>query len=218
MAILGLSGSPKKGGNVDRMVQALLDQSGKEHEFVNLSRLKFDPCRGCCHLCAPERICQIRDDLHEWLPRIRDAEAIVLGTPFQMGMPTGFMFNFITRLEGFHHVDPALFEKPAVLVSSGLKSHELQLKDGIPWFESMVSHSRQMKILGHIYFHSEAAPCFRCGEGQHCLMGGYFRYVLGSDREKLDNTVMSTDLVRNWEDCPEMVDEIAHWGSKLRDM
>ncbi len=218
MALLGISGSPKKGGNTDQMVQALLEKSGREYEFVNLSRLKFDPCRGCVHLCAPERICQIKDGLHEWLHKVRDAEALVLATPYQMGMPTGFMVSFITRLEGFHHVVPALHNKPAVLISTGCKKHETQVNEGIPRFESMVSHSDQIKPLGHIYYNSQSPPCFRCGEGQHCQMGGFYKYVLEGDKEKLDNTVVSTDLIKNWKDSPEIAGEIEHWGNVLKNL
>lgn len=43
MAILGFSSSPIKGGNVDRMVQALLEKSGKTTEFVNLTELSYGP-------------------------------------------------------------------------------------------------------------------------------------------------------------------------------
>ena len=218
MAILGLSGSPKKGGNVDRMVQAVLEKSGKEYEFVNLSGLKFDPCRGCVHICAPNRICGIKDELHPYLPLVRDAEAVVLGTPYQMGHMTGFMFNFLTRLEGFHHVVPALHNKPAVLISAGCKKKEIQVDDGMPRFERLVKHSEQFKPLGHIYYNTQSPPCLRCGEGQHCKIGGYYKYVVDRDKEKLDNTVVSMDLLQSWEDSPEIVEEIDRFGKILAEL
>jgi len=169
MAILGLSGSPKVGGNTDRMVQAVLEKSGKETEFVNLSRLRFDPCRGCCHLCASTNMCGIKDGLHPYLRKVLEAETLVIGTPYQLGMPTGFMFNFLTRLECFHHAKIVLADRPAILISAGCKQKELQINEGIPRFESMVTHSNQIKPLGHVYFNSEAPPCLRCGEGAKLL-------------------------------------------------
>jgi len=54
MPIVGISGSPIQGGNTDRLVQSLLEQTGHEHTFVNLSALDFVPCRGCAHLCPPQ--------------------------------------------------------------------------------------------------------------------------------------------------------------------
>jgi len=56
MAIVGISGSPVQGGNTDRLVRSLLEQSGPERTFVNLSTLDFVPCRGCADLCARTNI------------------------------------------------------------------------------------------------------------------------------------------------------------------
>lgn len=141
-------------------------------------------------------MCGVKDELHPYLPLVRDAEAMVLGTPIQLGMPTGFMFNFLTRLECFHHIHIALEEKPAELISAGLKKKELQIHEGIDRFETMVAHSHQIRPLGHIYFHSESPPCFRCGEGQHCKVGGYWKYVIEKDENKLNSIPASTDLIK----------------------
>jgi multimeric flavodoxin WrbA len=218
MAILGISGSPRAGGNTDRLVRAVLEKSGKDSHFINLSRLRFDPCRGCCHLCAPTSMCGVKDELHPYLPLVRDAEALVLGTPIQLGMPTGFMFNFLTRLECFHHIRIALEEKPAVLVSVGLKKKELQINEGIIRFETMVSHSHQIRPLGHIYFHSESPPCFHCGEGQHCRMGGYWKYVIEKDEERLNSIPVTTELIKQWEDNPLVLEEVEHYANILREL
>lgn len=54
MTILGFSSSPVTGGNVDRMVQSILEQSAKPSEFINLTKLSYSPCRACAHLCADD--------------------------------------------------------------------------------------------------------------------------------------------------------------------
>jgi multimeric flavodoxin WrbA len=218
MAILGISGSPKTGGNTDRMVLAVLQKSGKETDFVNLSTLRFDPCRGCCHLCASTNMCGVQDELRPYLPLVRDAEALVLGTPIQLGMPTGFMFSFLTRLECFHHIHVALAGKPAVLISAGIKQKELQVNEGMARFEDMVTHSNQISPLGHIYFRSGSPPCLRCGEGQHCLVGGYWKYVIEKDKNKLNSIQVSTDLIRYWENHPRTVEEVDRYGNILREL
>jgi hypothetical protein len=66
LAILGISGSPFAGGSTDRLVKAVLEKSGKEAVFINLSKLSFDPCRGCCHLCATTNMCGRKDELHPY--------------------------------------------------------------------------------------------------------------------------------------------------------
>jgi hypothetical protein len=47
--MVGISGSPFPRGDTDRLVQSLLEQSGRERTFVNLSSLDFAPCRRQTH-------------------------------------------------------------------------------------------------------------------------------------------------------------------------
>ena len=47
MTIVGISGSPIPNGNTDRMTKAILEESGKEAKFINLSTLSYTPCRAC---------------------------------------------------------------------------------------------------------------------------------------------------------------------------
>ena len=85
MTILGISSSPVRNGNVDRMVEALLRLSRKEAEFVNLNDLDYGPCMACPHLCAPDNICKLDDGLRPYYEKIIDAEAVVLGSPSYFG-------------------------------------------------------------------------------------------------------------------------------------
>ena len=48
MKVIGFSaGVVGRESNVDRMVQAILDKSGHEVEFVKLTDLSFTGCKGC---------------------------------------------------------------------------------------------------------------------------------------------------------------------------
>jgi len=218
MAVLGVSGSPKVGGNTDRMIKAVLEKSGKETVFINLSTLRFDPCRGCCHLCATTNLCGRKDKLHPYLKLVPESEALVLGTPCQLGMPTGFMYNFLTRLKCFRHVKVLLVDKPAVLISVGCKPKEMQKKEGMARFESMVTHSDQIKSLGHVYFNSQAPPCLTCGEGSNCHNGGLWKYVLGEDENKLKDFKFTPDKFKKWEDYPQIVEEVNRCGNILAEL
>ena len=42
--IIGISGSPIKNSNTDRLVQAVLNSSGLKSEFVKLSKHNIKPC------------------------------------------------------------------------------------------------------------------------------------------------------------------------------
>ena len=216
MAIMGVSGSPFVRGNTDRLVKAVLEKSGKEAVFINLSKLRFDPCRGCCHLCATTNMCGRKDELHPYLKLMLKSEAIVLGTPYQLGMPTGFMYNFLTRLFCFQHVKKLLVDKPVVLISVGVKPKEIQ--NGIASFESMVTHGDQFNLLGHIYFNSQTPPCLKCGAGSYCRVGGLWKYVLDQDENKLKKFKFTPDKFKKWEDCPQIAEEVERYGKILAEL
>ncbi len=213
MPILGVSGSPFVRGNTDRLVKAVLKKSGREAVFINLSRLHFDPCRGCCHLCATTNMCGRKDELHPYLKLVIESEALVLGTSYQLGNATGFMYNFLTRLFCFHHVKKLLTDKPLILVSVGVKPKEVQ--NGITSFESMVAHGDQFNLLGHIYFNSQTPPCLKCGAGSYCRVGGLWKYVLGQDDNKLKEFEFTPDKFKKWEDYPQIVKEVDRCGKMV---
>jgi hypothetical protein len=62
--ILGVSGSPIKDSNTDRLIQAVLQASGLPAEFVKLSRLQVRPCIACLG-CKENNVCQVKDDFPE---------------------------------------------------------------------------------------------------------------------------------------------------------
>lgn len=62
-------------------ILAIIGVSGREAVFINLSKLRFDLCRGCCNLCATTNMCAIKDELHPYLKLVLKSEALVLGTP-----------------------------------------------------------------------------------------------------------------------------------------
>ena len=100
MTIIGISGSPIVNGNTDRIIQAVLEQSGRNSLFVNLSALRYDPCRACAHLCAPTNMCPVNDDLQPYLERILKADALALGTSVNGGNITAWMYSFLSRFFG----------------------------------------------------------------------------------------------------------------------
>ncbi len=214
MAILGISGSPFIKGNTDRLVEAVLKKSGRDTVFINLSKLDFKPCQGCCHLCAKTNICGRTDELLPYLKLVLESEALVLGTPYQLGGPTGFMYNFLTRLFCFHHVKKLLTDKPVVLISVGIKPKKIQ--NGIANYEKIATHSGQFNLLGHIYFNSQTPPCLKCGAGSYCQVGGLWKYVLGEDEKKLKEFKFEPDKFHKWEDCLEIVEEVVRYGNILK--
>ena len=208
MSVIGFSSSPVRGGNMDRMVQALLEGSA-EAEFVNLHDLTFGPCLGCAHLCAPDNHCKLGDDLKPYYRMIREAEALVLGTPNYFGSMNSLMAMFLERLWSFRHNRFPLEGKPFAVVSSG--------GFGVPEGPIQAVERRMIayraKPIGSVAFSSEIAPCFSCGDGLTCRVGSLWN-VYGE--EGLERLRKGTDLFRRWEDCPEAAARIEELRINLR--
>ena len=181
--IIGVSGSPILNGNTDRMVQAVLEQSTRDHSFVNLSTLRFDPCRACAHLCAKTNLCPINDDLEPYFEPIMNAKALVLGSPIHGGHISGWMYSFTTRLSCFSHVKHPLKDKPVLLIVTGL-SRKGEQRSVTRFTENVTEQSRGAKVIGHIYYASTIPPCYECGKGNVCQVGGLWG-MLGHSKERL---------------------------------
>jgi len=207
--IVGISGSPFAGGNTDRMVRALLEQSGQEHLFVNLSSLRYTPCKACAHLCAETNLCPVEDDLKPYFKPLLEADAWVFGTPTHSGNMSAWLYSFLSRLWCFYHMKRILQNKPLVLAVTAMhgKSEEIivpRMKDGM----------RNYKIVGHVFFSSTIPPCYTCGVEKACHVGALWR-ILGKDEEKLKDFQITEDKFKRWEDCPRTVEQIRQYARIL---
>jgi len=212
MTIVGVSGSPIVNGNTDRIIKALLEQSGKEYIFINLSTLRYDPCRACAHLCAKTNICPLDDDLKPYFEPILNSEALVLGTSVHGGNITAWMFSFLSRLWCFHHVKRLLRDKPVLLVATGLfKQSEYRVM--ARFLERVPSEN----VIGHIYYTSSIPPCYKCGMGKICRVGGLWAMV-GRDEERLKKFEITPDKFKRWEDDPETVEKVARYAKILAEL
>ncbi len=85
MLILGLQGSPRKGGNTDTFLSAFLDkasQAGAVVKAIQVARAGIVPCKGCGY-CETHGTCVIADDpmSTEIFGLLRQADLVVAATP-----------------------------------------------------------------------------------------------------------------------------------------
>jgi len=89
MKVLGIAGSPRRGGNTDILLEQAVagaKSSGAETEIVHISRLDIAPCLHCDG-CLEEGICVIEDDMQSVYPKLREADRIIIASPmFFMGL------------------------------------------------------------------------------------------------------------------------------------
>jgi len=83
-SIVLLSGSPRKGGNTDRLAAAFMEgaeSAGKTITLFRVADMKIGGCLGCGHCFEEKGVCVQKDDMPEILDALRKADALVLASP-----------------------------------------------------------------------------------------------------------------------------------------
>ncbi len=119
MRVLGIVGSPRKGGNTDSMVEEVLRgaaEAGAEVDKVVLGDLRIEPCKAC-DVCRKGE-CVIEDDFASVAGKMESAHVWVIGTPVYWWGPSAQTKAWIDRWYGLPR---ELFEGKGVVlaVSSG---------------------------------------------------------------------------------------------------
>jgi multimeric flavodoxin WrbA len=99
MKALGIVGSPRKGGNTEIYVAHALKaiaEEGIETEMVLLSGKDIRPCISC-NSCRKEEKCAIDDDLMPIYLKMKDADAIIIGSPVYSQGATGLVRALMER-------------------------------------------------------------------------------------------------------------------------
>lgn len=103
--ILGVEGSPRKGGNSQTMLRAILDgarEAGVESFEANLRDYRYEPCVGC-EACRKHKACtKFQDGMTLLYPRILESKGLVLISPVHNYNVTAWIKAFIDRMYCFY--------------------------------------------------------------------------------------------------------------------
>ncbi|MGB5991006.1 MAG: flavodoxin family protein [Desulfobacterales bacterium] len=179
--VLGISGSPIKNSNTDRLVKAVLDATGLKSEFVKLSKINVRPCLAC-KKCVPDNVCKVRDDFPELAEKIKKAKALIIGAYIPYGQIDGFTKALLERFWSLRHVNNLLRGKLCATVLTGLMPDVL---DNVN--QSLAAEIREyerMDLIGQLTIKGNI-PCLTCGEGDECEMSG-LKMMYGPDAKTSD--------------------------------
>jgi multimeric flavodoxin WrbA len=104
MKVLGLVGSPRKGGNTDLVIDAILasaESNGNEVDKLYLGDSEIGPCVDCRACKKSPFECVLNDGMRGLYPRLNEADALVFGTPIFWFGPTGPMKTLLDRLRPY---------------------------------------------------------------------------------------------------------------------
>ncbi|MBR2090642.1 MAG: flavodoxin family protein [Fibrobacter sp.] len=103
MNILVLSGSPRKGGNTDLLVDAFVKGASPKHrvEVISVHDYKINPCMGCnaCFRREDHACCQ-KDDMQIVYEKMAKAEMLVIASPVYF---YGLSAQLKTVIDRFHN-------------------------------------------------------------------------------------------------------------------
>ncbi len=121
MKILGISGSPRKGQNCEKMIGAVLEvakERGFETESVFISNLEVGPCKAC-GACREKEFCILEDDMEEICEKMRSSDGIIVASPVYMGNYPAQLKTLFDRSVLLRRKDFALKNKVGAALSVG---------------------------------------------------------------------------------------------------
>jgi len=159
LRVLGLIGSPRKGGNTDILVDTILDEAARSgHDTTKHYLHDYDigPCIDCRRCKQGDLRCVLDDGMREFYSILDSSDVIVFGTPIYWFGPTGTMKQFIDRLRPYY-ASRRLEGKKAILVSPA--------NDGPKEADLLVGMlSRSFRHLGILFIGSVLGTAYDSGD------------------------------------------------------
>ena len=121
MKIVGISGSPRKGENSEKLIGLALEVAedlGFAVDRVLLSEHAITPCTGCGS-CADTGECVVRDAMTDLYPLIKSADGLIVATPVYFGCMTAQLKALFDRTLPFRKQGFALSGKVGGAIAVG---------------------------------------------------------------------------------------------------
>jgi multimeric flavodoxin WrbA len=118
MKVLGISGSPRCGGNTDILVNSALEvlaAEGLRTEFLSLADRPVKPCMACRGCFASDTIRCVQEDpaFEGVLDRFAAADGILIGSPVYFGSATPQIMALLDRVGYVARRHPQLLRRKA---------------------------------------------------------------------------------------------------------
>ena len=99
--VIGISGSPRRGGNTEMLLDRVLDaarNNGADIKKFILNELNFSPCQECENI-RQDGACIVEDDWQKMFLEIENADAVVIASPIFFGSVSAQIKMFIDRFQ-----------------------------------------------------------------------------------------------------------------------
>ena len=183
--VIAINGSPRRNGNTAELLGCALNgakDAGAETELIHLYGLNYKGCISCFYCKRKDKEhghCAMKDDLTPILENIRQADALILGSPIYFMNLSAGMIAFMERLFFSNYLYsekiPTVFSKP--------------LPHAFIYTMNMTEeHVKQYSIRERFAFHEGASEQFLQAKTQ--ILYAYNTYQF-SDYSKYESSIFS---------------------------
>jgi multimeric flavodoxin WrbA len=116
MRVLGISGSPRPGGNTDTLVKhalGLLEKEGIEGDFLSLADRPIKPCMACAGCFKEDEVRCVQEDpaFEGMIERFQAADGVLVGSPVYFGSATPQTMALLDRVGYVNRHHPELLRR-----------------------------------------------------------------------------------------------------------
>ena len=116
MKVLGISGSPRPGGNTDTLIKhalGVLEKEGIQTEFLSLADHPVKPCMACgrCHKSDEARCLQEDPAFEGMIERFQAADGVLVGSPVYFGSATPQTMALLHRVGYVNRRHPEILRR-----------------------------------------------------------------------------------------------------------
>lgn len=192
MKVVAFNGSPKKEGNTYnaiKTVAAELEKEGIEVEIVHVGNKVIRGCIACggCSRNKNERCVLDKDEVNEWIQKMKEADGIILGSPVYYSAIAGTMKSFLDRAFYVASVNGGLFRHKI-----GASVVAVRRSGGIPVFDQLNNFINYSEMIMPTSNYWNVAYGAAPGEVTQDEEGMQIMRVLGNNMAFLMNALEGT--------------------------
>ncbi len=122
MKVLGINGSHRKGSTLLLIEEVFKELEGFDTEIISLSDYVLEYCKVCNACKSNGGICIVKDGYEEIAQKMKEADAIVIGSPVYFGSVTGMLKTLFDRSRTLR-VNWELKDKVCAALAVGATKH-----------------------------------------------------------------------------------------------
>lgn len=146
MKVVAFNGSPNKEGNTFHGIKMVADELQKEGIEVEIVHVGNKAIRGClaCNGCVRNQNekCVIKDEVNEWIQKMKEADGIILASPVHYASIGGTMKSFLDRAFYVTSVNKSMLRHKV-----GASVVAVRRAGGIPTFDQLNNYINYSEML-----------------------------------------------------------------------